>query len=77
MNIRVARGLQIKISGGASMIHNQLSLVKGGASDEEILTRQRELGTQYSFQTDLTIFYTFGSIYSPVVNPRFDDLNRW
>ncbi len=77
MNVRIARGLQIEISGGVSMIHNQLSLVKGGASTEEILLRQKELATQYSFFTNLTIFYTFGSIYSSVVNPRFDDLNRW
>ena len=77
MNIRVAKGLQIKISGGASMIHNQLNLPKAGASTEDILLRQKELSTQYSFFTDLTVFYTFGSIYSSVVNPRFDDLNRW
>jgi hypothetical protein len=76
-NIRIVKGLQIRFSGGVSMIHNQLSLVKGGASTEEILVRQKELATQYSFFTDLTIFYTFGSIYSSVVNPRFDDLNRW
>ncbi len=77
MNIRIAKGLQIKISGGASMIHNQLNLPKAGASTEDILLRQKELATQYSFSTNLTIFYTFGSIYNNVVNPRFDDLNRW
>ena len=76
-NIRIAKGLQIRFSGGVSMIHNQLSLVKAGASTEEILVRQKELATQYSFFTDLTLFYTFGSIYSSAVNPRFDDLNRW
>jgi len=77
MNIRVAKGLQIRFSGGASMIHNQLSLPKAGASTEDILLRQKELATQYSFFTNLTILYTFGSIYNNVVNPRFDDLNRW
>jgi len=77
MNIRVAKGLQIRLSAGASMIHNQLSLPKQGASNEEILLRQKELATQYSYFTDLTIFYTFGSIYNNVVNPRFDNLNRW
>jgi hypothetical protein len=77
MNVRIAKGLQIRISGGASMIHNQLSLPKAGASTEDILLRQKELATQYSIFTDLTISYTFGSIYSSVVNPRFDDLGRW
>ena len=59
------------------MIHNQLNLPKAGASDEDILLRQKELATQFSFFTNLTIFYTFGSIYNNVVNPRFDDLGRW
>ncbi len=77
MNVRIAKGLQIRFSGGASMIHNQLNLPKGGASTEDILLRQKELATQYSYFTDLTILYTFGSIYNNVVNPRFDDLGRW
>jgi hypothetical protein len=77
MNVRIARGLQIRFSGRVSMIHNQLNLPKAGVSTEDILLRQKELATQYSFSSDLTIFYTFGSIYSSVVNPRFDDLNRW
>ncbi len=77
MNVRIAKGLQIRFSGGASMIHNQLNLPKEGASTEDILLRQKELATQYSYFTDLTILYTFGSIYNNVVNPRFDDLNRW
>jgi len=77
MNIRVAKGLQIKLSAGASMIHNQLSLPAAGASTEDILLRQKELATQYSYFTNLTLFYTFGSIYNNVVNPRFDGLHRW
>ena len=77
MNLRIARGLQIRFSGGVSMIRNQLNLPKAGASTEDILLRQKELATQYSFSTNLTILYTFGSIYNNVVNPRFDNLNRW
>ncbi len=77
MNLRIAKGLQIKISAGASMIHNQLSLPKSGAAPEDVLLRQTEVATQYSYFTNLTLFYTFGSIYNNVVNPRFDDLNRW
>jgi hypothetical protein len=59
------------------MIHNQLSLPAAGASTEDILLRQKELETQYSYFTNITLSYTFGSIYNNVVNPRFDDLNRW
>jgi hypothetical protein len=59
------------------MIHNQLSLVKGGATTEEILLSQVELETQYSYDSKIILIYTFGSIYDRVVNPRFDNLSRW
>jgi hypothetical protein len=77
MNLRIAKGLKISFTAGASMIHNQLSLPAAGASTEDILLRQKELETQYSYFTNITLSYTFGSIYNNVVNPRFDDLNRW
>ena len=77
MNVRIAKGLQIRLTAGTSMIHNQLSLPKLGATTEEILLRQKELATQYSYFTDITIHYTFGSIYNNYVNPRLDDLHRW
>ncbi|MBA7585218.1 hypothetical protein ES708_27189 [subsurface metagenome] len=71
LNIRIAKGLQIGIGGGASLIHDQLSLVKGGASTEEILLQRKELETSYSYFTHFSVSYTFGSIYNNVVNPRF------
>lgn len=77
LNIRIAKGLQFRISGNASMVHNQLSLKKGGATYEETLLRKKELATQYKYSVDFSIKYTFGSIYNNVVNPRFDDLQRW
>lgn len=77
LNLRVAKGLQISLRAGASMIHNQLSLPAAGASDEDILLRQKELETQYSYFSNITLSYTFGSIYNNVVNPRFDNLHRW
>jgi len=77
VNVRIAKGLQVRFSSGVSMVHNQLSLVKGGATREEILLRQVELETQYFYSTDVSLSYTFGSVYSGAVNPRFDDLTRW
>jgi len=71
INIRITKGLEFNIGGGASLIHDQLSLVKGGSTKEEILLRRREIETQYSFSTRFSITYTFGSIYSNIVNPRF------
>ena len=69
--------LRVRFSAGVSLIHNQLSLVKVGATTEEILLRQVELETQYSYHFNVSLIYTFGSIYDRIVNPRFDDLSRW
>lgn len=41
MNVNVFRGFSLYLMGGASLIYDQLSLEKGDASTEEILTRQR------------------------------------
>lgn len=71
MDFRIAKGLSVNIGGGASLIHDQVSLAKGIASQEEILTRQKQLATQYSYFTSFGISYTFGSIFNNVVNPRF------
>jgi len=53
------------------MVHDQLSLVKGGATTEEILLHRKELETQYRYYVSFGLTYTFGSIYNNVVNPRF------
>lgn len=71
INLRVTKGLSINFGGGASLIHDQLGLVKGGASTEEVLLRRKQLETQYSYFTSFGFSYTFGSIYNNVVNPRF------
>ncbi|HUX96213.1 MAG TPA: hypothetical protein VMV47_10820 [Bacteroidales bacterium] len=69
--LRITKGLSLNIGGGASLIHDQLGLVKSGATTEEVLLRRKELATQFSFWTNFGFSYTFGSIYNNVVNPRF------
>ncbi len=71
VSVRLFRGLSVNMGGGISLIHDQLSLVKGGATTEEILLRRKELETQYRYFTSFGLTYTFGSIYTNVVNPRF------
>ncbi|MBN2481805.1 MAG: hypothetical protein JXB19_08700 [Bacteroidales bacterium] len=70
-SLRIIRGLSFNISAGISIIHDQLNLVKGGATPEQVLLRQKEVETQYSYRTSMGFSYTFGSIYNNVVNPRF------
>jgi len=71
LDLRVTKGLSVSLGGGASLIHDQLGLVKGGASTEEVLLRRKELATQFQYFTMFGFSYTFGSIYNNVVNPRF------
>lgn len=71
MDIRIAKGVNFNFGGGASLVHDQLALVKSGASPEEILLQRKELASQYQYFTYFGLSYTFGSIYNNVVNPRF------
>lgn len=73
LSLRIAKGLRIRIGGGAGMVHDQLSLVKGGATTEEILLSRKELETQFTYYSSFSLTYTFGSIYNNVVNPRFSN----
>ncbi|MBW6499901.1 MAG: hypothetical protein K0B05_00775 [Bacteroidales bacterium] len=71
LNLRIAKGLSVTLGGGASLIHDQLGLVKQDLSTDEILLQRKELATQYQYFTSFGFTYTFGSIYNNVVNPRF------
>jgi hypothetical protein len=71
LSLRVARGLSVSGEVNASRIRDQLSLPARGATPEEILLRLRELQSGYEYRFSLSLTYTFGSIFSSVVNPRF------
>jgi hypothetical protein len=71
LSLRVVAGLSVSLSGGYDFIHDQLSLRKAGASEEERLLRLRELATGWSGWAALSLTYTFGSVYSNIVNPIF------
>ena len=76
IDLRLLEGLSLELFGSVSMIHDQLSLPMTDASEEDVLLRQRELSTQYDYFTSIGLRYTFGSIYSNVVNPRFGGQQR-
>jgi hypothetical protein len=73
LSVRVIEGLSFRVYGIVSLIHDQISLPALGATQEEILLQRRELETTYSFYTGLGVSYTFGSIFSNIVNPRFGE----
>jgi len=71
LNIRVIKGLNFFAFGGGSRIHDQLSLVKGDISLSEILLKRTQLATGYDYFAAVGLSFTFGSIFTNVVNPRF------
>lgn len=71
LDFRIFKGLSVDISGRYEIIHDQLSLPIGEASLDEILLARKELETSYDYSISVGFRYTFGSVYSNVVNPRF------
>ena len=71
-SIRVFKGFQIGYFGSFSMIHDQINISKNGLNEQDILLQLKENSTEYSFYGSLNFRYTFGSLYSNIVNPRFD-----
>ena len=71
LSLQLYKGLNFFIFGGGSRIHDQLYLANTEASLQEILLRRRALATSYSYYFSVGLSYTFGSIFTNVVNPRF------
>lgn len=69
-SVRLLRGLSLNIFADYGRPRDQLSLPRGEASDEEVLLRLRQLQTSYTYFAQFGLQYSFGSIFSPVVNPR-------
>ncbi len=71
VSLQLFRGLAMNFNGQYSRINDQISLRKSEASLEEILLGRVMLPTTFSYGLSVGFSYTFGSIYTNVVNPRF------
>jgi len=71
ISVRLFKGLSFNIDGGGSRIRDQLNLAKGGASFEEVILRRKQLATSYDYYFSVGLSFSFGSVRSNVVNPRF------
>ena len=72
IRIRVFKGLSMSVNGQAGYINDRLNQRKGELSEAERLLRLKQQATSFEVGASLSINYTFGSIYSNVVNPRFN-----
>ena len=70
VDLRLLRGLSVRVNGSYQFVRDQIGLRAERATDGEILTGQFELATGYSYFASVGLSYSFGSIFNQVVNPR-------
>lgn len=70
LSLRLFSGFSFYVSANGSIIHDQVYLPKGGATQQEILIRRRQLASNFNYYTSTGLYYTFGSKLSNIVNPR-------
>jgi hypothetical protein len=71
LRLQLYKGLNFFIFSSVSKIHDQLFLPKRELSWDEVLLGLKQLETPYSYYLSIGLSYTFGSIFTNVVNPRF------
>lgn len=71
VSLRLARGLSLNLDGSISRVRDQLNIPLRDATPEEVLLRLRELRSGYEVRFDISLTYSFGSIFNNIVNPRF------
>jgi hypothetical protein len=71
-SVRITGGLSFYVMIFGGLTRDQVFLVKGNATPEEVLARRRQLASGYNYFTVIGINYRFGSKLNNVVNPRFD-----
>ena len=71
-DVRLFKGFSFYTYASYSKIKDQIALRKGEASEEEILLRLTQQATNYSYNYSVGLSYSFGSIFTSIVNPRFN-----
>ena len=74
-SVRISGGLSFNVGAFGGLTRDQLYLPKGGATEQEVLTRRRQLASGYNYYTSFGLSYRFGSKLSNFVNPRFEGGN--
>jgi hypothetical protein len=71
-NIRLFKGLSLRLYGSYGITHNQINIPAEGATLEEMLLQQRQIRSGYNYFASVGLSYSFGSIYNTIVNSRFE-----
>lgn len=72
MSVRITGGLSFNVGAFGGLTRDQIYLPKGGATEQEVLTRRRQIASGYNYYTSFGLGYRFGSKLSNFVNPRFE-----
>ncbi|MDZ4795842.1 MAG: hypothetical protein SGI83_16295 [Bacteroidota bacterium] len=75
-DVRITGGLSFRIYFSGELTRDQVYLPKGGATEQEILTRRRQIASGYNYYTSFGLNYRFGSKLNNFVNPRFEGSNN-
>jgi hypothetical protein len=70
LEFRIYRGLSLDVRGGVARVRDQIYLSAEGLDDDEILVGQREIGTEFEYEVEVGLSFTFGSVFNNIVNPR-------
>lgn len=71
-DLRIFKGFSFNIFMGYELVHDQIALPKGGASETELLLHRKEIETNYFFSFGTGLVFRFGSKYNNVVNSRLN-----
>lgn len=71
IQLQLFKGISFNFYVYGSIINDQLSVAKEGATQEEVLLRLRALSASYNYYTGIGINYRFGTSLNNYVNPRF------
>lgn len=74
-SVRITGGLSFYIVVFGGLTRDQVFLVKGNTTPEEVLARRRQLASGYNYYSSIGINYRFGSKLNNVVNPRFNRIS--
>ena len=76
VDLRLGRGFSLNFRGSASRVRDQIYIAANAQSERDILTQRQQLQTNFRYNMNVGVGYTFGSIYNTVVNQRFGNLGE-
>jgi len=71
-NVKITGAFSFFVNIDATVVHDQINLVKVGATEQEVLTRKRQIASNFNYNTSFGVNFRFGSILNNFVNPRFE-----